>query len=119
MPCPLLFPNTIEYANAAAPLDTCTGVPPAKSNPPILFDHPLGFHVQHAIGSYTSVAHTNINTTHGSILPLSATAPAASATVTQANMPWYTANNKSGIRGDDADGAASTPAKPKLERSPM
>ena len=119
MPCPLLFPNTIEYANAAAPLATCTGVPPAKSNPPILFDHPRGFHVQHAIGSYTSVAHTNINTTHGSIRPLSATAPAANATVTHANMPWYTANKRSGMRDEAMEGAARTLLKPKLERSPM
>jgi len=97
----------------------CTGVPPAKSRPPIFAAQPLAFQVQHAIGSYTTVDHTNINTTHGSMRPRSATAPTASATVMQANIPWYTANKRSGIFGLPTLGAASTFLKPMFSRLPM
>jgi hypothetical protein len=41
----------IEYARAAHPEEIWTGVPPAKSSPPILKTHPEEFHVQQAIGS--------------------------------------------------------------------
>lgn len=97
----------------------CTGVPPAKSRPPIFAAQPLAFHVQHAIGSYTTVDHTNMKTTQGSMRPRSATAPTASATVMQANIPWYTANRRSGILGLPTLGAASTFLKPMLSRLPM
>lgn len=97
----------------------CTGVPPAKSRPPIFAAQPLAFQVQHAIGSYTTVDHTNMNTTQGNMRPRSATAPTASATVMQANIPWYTANMRSGILALPTLGAASTFLKPMLSRLPM
>jgi len=97
----------------------CTGVPPAKSSPPIFAAQPLAFHVQHAIGSYTTVDHTNMNTTQGSMRPRSATAPTARATVIQANIPWYTANRRSGILALPTLGAARTFLKPMLSRLPM
>lgn len=64
------------------------------------------------------MAHTNINTTHGSSRPRSATAPVASATVTHENMPWYTAKSRAGMCGEAADGSASRLRKAALERSP-
>jgi hypothetical protein len=45
------LPSMMEYARAAHPDEICTGVPPAKSRPPILKTHPAEFQVQHAIGS--------------------------------------------------------------------
>ncbi len=65
------------------------------------------------------VAQINIKTTQGSIRPLSATAPVASATVMAENMPWYTANRRSGSLEDPTDGWANTPLNPKLAKSPM
>jgi len=65
-------------ANPAVPEEMWTGVPPAKSRPPALYTHPLGFQVQHAIGSYTIVDQTNTKTSNGPSLERSATAPMAS-----------------------------------------
>lgn len=80
---PRLLPSMSEYARAAAPEEIWTGVPPAKSRPPSLYTQPVGFHVQHAIGSYMSVDQTNMNTTQGSMRPLSAAAPMAKAGLTR------------------------------------
>src|SRR5258708_4834729 len=65
-------------ANPAVPLLICTGVPPAKSSPPRLKTHPPAFHVQHAIGSYTSVLHQKMKNMIGPNRPRSAIAPTAS-----------------------------------------
>lgn len=61
----------------AVPEEMCTGVPPAKSSPPRTKDQPAGFHVQHAIGSYTSVDQMNTNTARGPRRKRSANAPHA------------------------------------------
>ena len=108
-----------SHARAAVPDAMWTGVPPAKSRPPSLYDHPDVFQVQQAIGSYISVDHINMKITQGSIRPRSATAPVARATVIAENMPWYTANNRSGILSEPTEVCASTSLKPKFAKSPM
>ena len=65
-------------ASAAVPEEMCTGVPPAKSRPPRTKDHPFEFHVQHAIGSYTSVDQKKTKTRMGPTRACSANAPTAS-----------------------------------------
>ncbi|KAK5632871.1 hypothetical protein RRF57_008584 [Xylaria bambusicola] len=69
----------MEKARAAAPDEMCTGVPPAKSRPPSLYDHPFGFQVQEAIGSYTIVDQTKMKTMQGRIRARSTAAPIARA----------------------------------------
>jgi hypothetical protein len=107
------------HASAAVPEAMWTGVPPAKSRPPSCADHPFGFQVQQAIGSYISVDHISMKMMQGSIRPRSATAPVARATVIAENMPWYTANNKSGTFEEPTEGCANTSLKPKFVKSPM
>ena len=66
-------------AKAAVPELMCTGVPPAKSRPPRANDQPAGFQVQQAMGSYTRVLQTKMNTRIGPRRPRSAMPPTARA----------------------------------------
>ena len=95
------------------PEEICTGVPPAKSSPPRMKDHPDEFHVQHAMGSYTMVDQTNTKTITGPSRARSANAPIASMGVMAANISWKTQNAMDGMRVDPTEGFSRTPFSPK------
>jgi hypothetical protein len=80
-----LLPSTKAYANALQPLATCTGPPPAKSRLGRLYSQPLGFHVQHAMGQYTTVAQKKPKTSDGRIRPRSNAPPTTICTVQAQN----------------------------------
>lgn len=52
-PVCFLLPKAKAYASADHPEEMWTGPPPAKSKLGSLYNHPLGFHVQQAMGQYT------------------------------------------------------------------
>src|SRR3989344_1869478 len=84
--CFNLLPTKSAAASAEKPALMCTTVPPAKSKAPSVWSHPFGDHTQCAMGSYTSVAHSNVNTTNVLNLILSTNAPMMSAGVMAANI---------------------------------
>src|SRR3989338_11059221 len=84
--CFNLLPTKSAAASAEKLALMCTTVPPAKSKAPSVWSHPFGDHTQCAMGSYTSVAHSNVNTTNFLNLILSTNAPMMSAGVMAANI---------------------------------
>ena len=78
----------------------------------------MAFHVQQAIGEYTTVIQRNRKTIIGNNLALSQAPPNINAPVTVANIPWKTANTISGNE-EIALGAPSTSLKPKNSRVPV
>ncbi len=81
-----LLPNTIAAANPANPLDTCTTFPPAKSRAPHLKHQPSIFHIQCAIGQYTTIIHMLINSSNDINFIRSTTEPIINAGVIPANF---------------------------------
>ena len=75
-----------------------TTVPPAKSSAPMSPIQPPP-HTQWASGSYTSVAHRTANVRNALNFMRSAIAPAISAGVMIANMPWKIMNAWCGTVG--------------------
>ena len=88
LPKPLRLPSTIAATSAEAPLVMCTTVPPAKSSVPRARSQPPVPHTQWAIGSYTKVAHSRVNSTNALKRLRSAKAPVMSAGVMTANIIW-------------------------------
>src|SRR3954462_14165587 len=57
-------PIRIATISAEIPDDAWTTVPPAKSSAPSLNSHPSVAHTQCAIGEYTKIDHSTVNTTN-------------------------------------------------------
>src|SRR4051794_1165431 len=96
---PLTTRRPIRMATISAeiPEDAWTTVPPAKSRAPSLYSQPSVAHTQCAIGEYTKIDHSTVNTTNDAKRLRSANAPVISAGVIAANISWNEANRTNGI----------------------
>src|ERR1700761_4489465 len=119
---PSLLPRYSAVTSALTPLVTCTTVPPAKSRhgnlPPVTFSNPPTPHTMCAIGLYTMIAHSTMNTSIAENFIRSANAPVISAGVMIANISWYTMNVCSGIVAAYAVFGATPPPRRNTLCSP-